>query len=320
MNGVMQRTLAILEYLAADIRGVPLAQLADDLHLPRSAAHRLLAELGALGYVRQSRERGDYRLTTKLVTLGLRHLKLTGVADLCQPIVDRLARAAGELVRLGVVDIDHVTWVITAQGATTGLRYDPDAGIDARLSCTSSGLAWLSTLPEADALELVAREGYARPGQFGPQAPTTPTALLRLLRQARRQGHAITHETYRPGISALAMPVSAPGKGTVGVVVISGPSVRLTESRMQALLPELRAAADEIAAASHASPLFDRAYRPAGEADAAGRGSAAPPADAPRRRPPATPERSRASSTTPGGHPPAAAAASPALAARRSRR
>lgn len=259
---VLQRSLALLERLSVDVRGLPLATLADELSMPRSAAHRLLGELAEYGYVRQSRERGDYMLTTKLVTLGLTHLKLTGVTDLCQPIVDRLAASSGELVRLGVVDIDHLTWVITAQGATSGLRYDPDAGIDAHLSCTSSGQAWLSTLPDEDALELVAREGYARPGQYGPQAPTSPTAVLRALRQTRKQGYAMTVETYRPGISALAVPVTAAGRGTVGVVVISGPSVRLTETRMLELLPELQAAAAEVAGASGASPLFDRAYAP----------------------------------------------------------
>lgn len=261
MSGVMQRTLAILERLAADVGGVPLATLADELHMPRSAAHRLLVELTEHGYVRQSRDRGDYMLTTKLITLALAHLKQSGIVDICQPIIDRLAAASGELVRLGVVDVDHLTWVATAQGATTGLRYDPDAGIDARLSCTSSGLAWLATLGDDEALELVAREGYPRKGQFGPQAPTSPTALLKLVRAVRKQGHAITHDTYRAGVSALAVPITVRSKGTIGVLVISGPSVRLTDARLHELLPDLQGAAAEVAAASGASPLFDRVYR-----------------------------------------------------------
>ena len=127
MAGVMQRTLALLERLAQSVEGVPLATLADELRLPRSAAHRLLLELGEQGYVRQSRERGDYMLTTKIVSLGLNYLKRSGVVDLCQPILDRLAEAAGELVRLGVVDVDHITWVSLSQGARSGLRPQPSA-------------------------------------------------------------------------------------------------------------------------------------------------------------------------------------------------
>jgi DNA-binding IclR family transcriptional regulator len=263
MSGVMERTLAILERLAGDVHGLPLATIADDLNMPRSAAHRLLLELSQHGYVRQSRGRGDYMLTTKLVTLGLTHLKLTGVVDICQPILDRLAASTGELSRIGVVDVDHLTWVATAQGATTGLRYDPDAGIDARLSCTSSGLAWLSTLSDDDALQLVTREGFPKPGQFGPNAPTSPTAFLKALKTARKQGYALTSETYKAGVASVAAPVLVPGKGAVGVVVVSGPSVRLTEARMMQLLPEVQQAAAEVAQASAASPLFDRAYHPA---------------------------------------------------------
>jgi len=270
MAGVMERTLALLERLAKDVRGVPLATLADELDIPRSAAHRLLLELSELGYVRQSRERGDYMLTTKLVSLGLNYLKGSGVVDLCQPILDRLAESSGELVRLGVVDVDHLTWVSLSQGARAGLRYDPDQGIDARLSCTASGHAWLATLGDDDALTLVSRQGFGKPSEYGPNAPTTPTALLKAIRQARKQGYAIAIDTYAQGLSAICAPIVPRGKGAVGVLAISGPSVRLTEAKMQGLAPDLLAAAGEIASASGASPLFDRAYSsPAAEAPAA---------------------------------------------------
>lgn len=261
MSGVMERTLAILERLALDVNGVPLATLADELNIPRSAAHRLLLELTEHGYVRQSRERGDYMLTTKLVSLGLNYLKTSGIIDLCQPVLDRLAASSGELVRLGVVDVDHLTWVAKAQGATYGLRYDPDMGIDARLSCTSSGLAWLATLSDDDALQVVAREGgLGKPEQYGPNAPATPTALLKVLAQVRKLGYSLTVETYSPGVTAVAVAVVPPGRGAVGVVTISGPLVRLTEDKMRALVPELQSAAADLAAASAASPLFNRAY------------------------------------------------------------
>lgn len=263
MSGVMERTLSIVERLAENVRGVALATLAEELNLPRSAVHRLLLGLTERGYVRQSRERGDYMLTTKMVSLGLKYLKGSGVVDLCQPILNRLAESCGELVRLGVVDVDHITWVSLSQGARAGLRYDPDMGIDARLSCTSSGHAWLSTLSEDDALTLIGKQGFGEPGEYGPNAPTTLPALLKAIRAARRQGYAITEETYVRGLSAIGAPIVPRGKGAVGVLTISSPSVRLTEDRMHALAPDLVCAAADIANASSASPLFDRAFSPA---------------------------------------------------------
>jgi len=262
MSGVMERTLAILERLARDVQGVQLATLADELNMPRSAAHRLLLELSTLGYVRQSRERGDYMLTTRLVSLGLNYLKGSGVVDLCQPIMDRLAESCGELVRLGVVDVDHLTWVSLSQGARAGLRYDPDQGTDAKLSCTSAGHMWLSTLSEDDALSLVSRQGFGKPSEYGPHAPASPTALLKALRATRKQGYAIAVDTYAAGLSAISAAIAPHGKGTVGVLSISGPSVRLTETKLRAVAPDLLAAAADIANVSAASPLFNRAFVP----------------------------------------------------------
>jgi IclR family transcriptional regulator, acetate operon repressor len=260
MSGVMQRTLALLERLAGDVAGAPLAALADELQMPRSAAHRLLADLGALGYVRQTQERGHYVLTTKLVSLGLNYLKQSGVVDLTQPILDRLAEASGELVRLGVVDADHITWVSLSQGATSGLRYDPDHGTDVKLSCTSAGHAWLATLPEDDAIALVSRQGLAKAAEYGPHAPASIAALMKCVRQARKQGMAFTSQTYAAGLNAMSTPVIASGCGAVGVLAMSGPSVRLTEAKMHRWAPELMRAAADVARASAASPLFRRAY------------------------------------------------------------
>ena len=45
--------------------------------------------------------------------------------------------------------------LIKAQGARFGLRYDADMGIDVRLSCSAAGHAWLMTLSEERALELL---------------------------------------------------------------------------------------------------------------------------------------------------------------------
>lgn len=256
----MERTLALLERLAADVDGAPLATLADQLDMPRSAAHRLLTDLTGQGYVRQTHERGHYMLTTKLVSLGLNYLKASGVVDLTQPILDRLAEASGELIRLGVVDVDHITWVSLSQGATSGLRYDPDHGIDVKLSCTSAGVVWLSTLPEDDAIALVSKQGLAKAAEYGPNAPPSITAVMKLVRQARREGVAYMCETYAHGLNAMATPITAFARGTVGVLAMSGPSVRLSEDKMRQWTPQLKEAAADIARASAASPLFRRAY------------------------------------------------------------
>ena len=195
MSGVLDRTLAILELLSQQGQGMELAAVAEQLNLPKSAAHRLLNDLLKAGYVRQTRELGEYMLTTKIISMGLTYLSKSGVVDVAQPLIDRLAEQTGELVRLAVIDGDRLTWVARAQGARQGLRYDPDMGSIARLSCSSSGWAWLSTLSEDAALSLIAQQGLGLPQDFGPNAPSTLQAVLQALQDTRDNGFALTQET-----------------------------------------------------------------------------------------------------------------------------
>ena len=213
-TGTVDRTLRILEALASQPEGLALAALADELNLPRSACHRLLADLVRCGYVRQLREMGDYTLTTRLPALGLSFLGAAGIVDIAQPIIDRLAEESGELVRLALVDGDRLTFVAKAQGARAGLRYDPDMGIDVRLSCSAGGHAWLMTLSEERATELVARQGFGSPREYGPKAPTTFKALMKKLEEDRKRGFSLMMEMYAPGMSAMAAPVLRRGGGT----------------------------------------------------------------------------------------------------------
>jgi DNA-binding IclR family transcriptional regulator len=257
-TGTVDRVLRIVETLAQAPQGLALAALADELTLPRSACHRLLADLVRCGYVRQLREQGDYTLTTRLPALGLSFLGGAGIVDIAQPIIDRLAETSGELVRLALVDGDRLTFVAKAQGARAGLRYDPDMGIDVRLSCSAGGHAWLMTLSEERATELVARQGFGSPKEFGPKAPTTFKALMKILEEDRRRGFSLMAEMYAPGMSAMAAPVLRRGQETMGVITIAGPLMRLSPPRMQALGPALVAAAGELALAGATSPLFRR--------------------------------------------------------------
>jgi IclR family acetate operon transcriptional repressor len=258
LPSVTERTLSLLEHLATQVDGVPLARIADELEIPRSACHRLLVDLKRCGYVRQLRDHGDYVLTTKLSGIGLSFLAATGVVDVAQSILDRLAQTSGELVRLAIADGDRLTWVAKAQGAVRGLRYDPDMGMDTTLSCSATGHAWMITMSDERAIELVSRQGFGQPKQFGPNAPTTIKALLGYIHAARKRGFAVIHEVFAPGMTAMAAPVRHRDLPTIGVISIAGPAMRLDEKRMATLGAPLLAAAAEVSAARYASPLFAR--------------------------------------------------------------
>ena len=256
MSEVLGRSFKVLEYLANHPEGVALSTLAADLQIPLSASHRLLTELIRYAYVRQEARDGHYVLTIKLVSIGLSFLSNSGVVDVAQPLLDQLAKASGELVRLAVVDGDDLTFVAKAQGATHGLRYDPDMGLSVALSCSAAGHAWLSTLADDDAMALVAKKGLGKPEDFGPKAPTTLKAVMTYVKAARQRGFSMINEVFAPGMTAMAAPVWGNAGQAIGVITIAGPAVRLTPQRMEELGSTLMQAAADVARPSGGSALF----------------------------------------------------------------
>jgi len=265
-SGLLERTLAVLELLSANARGLQLYEIADNLHIPRSATHRVLSQLIERGYVKQDRRLGAYQLTAKIASLAFTFLSGAGVTDLAQPILDRLARDTGELVRLAMVDGQKLIWVAKSQGAQFGLRYDPEMGQEARLSCSASGIAWLSCLPETEALALVAKQGIGSRADYGPKAPQTPAALIKYLRAARKRGFALVSQTYSNWMSTIATPVrDVTTQEVIGTVNIAGPYVRLTDARMVEFAPLLMEAARDLSVALVASPLARPRGSPTGD-------------------------------------------------------
>ena len=170
MSTIVERSFRILEELSAYPEGRTLSELATEMDVPLSATHRLLNDLIACGYVRRDERHGEFTLTMQVVSLGLRFLSASGIVDVAQPSLERLAAHCGELVRLASVDDDRLIYVAKAQGATQGLRYDPEMGRPVRLACSAAGFVWFATKTDEEALRLVAKQGFGdadglRPGR-----------------------------------------------------------------------------------------------------------------------------------------------------------
>lgn len=248
-TGALSRGLAVLQCLIGAPDGLPLTQIAETVDLPKSAAHRILGTLIEEGFVQQLQSSGNYTLTLRIVSLGLRHLASSTIFELAVPVLARLANESGQLVRLGLVDREQLLWVAKTQGARAGLRYepDPDHGSEIPLASSASGLAWLSRLTDDQALRLVAKQEPAERHPIGHNAPKTLIEVQTRIQEARTRGWAHVHDSVEEGISAMAAPLVNPDNGhALGVVSIAGPSLQLTNARMQELAPSLMATAEEL--------------------------------------------------------------------------
>ena len=244
-----QRCLDVLELLADAPAGLALSAVATRLKLPKSATHRFLAILAGRGFVRQDAATGHYALTLKLPALGFRFLSGHAMPQLAQPALDGLAARTGELARLAMVEDDTLTWVALAQGASSGLRYDADAGTrgDPARDRHRQGLARDARRGARD--RAVEREGRIGTPGFGPRAVTTLAALKRELRATRKRGWGEALEEGEPGVAAIAVALRPRGDATAPACAtcrIAGPLARMDASRRAAIARETLAAAREI--------------------------------------------------------------------------
>jgi len=235
--------------IQASASPLALGEIAQQLALPKSAVHRLLQVWLEREYVEQLPS-GCYTPTLKLAIIGFGHLAATGIRDVCYPDLRQLAIQTGELARIAVEDHGVLTWIVEAQGARDGLRYDGNLGRQVLLHATASGKAWLATLPEKTAIALVRKQGIRTTQATGPNAVKSIKALLPMLREARVCGYATAIEEAAVGVNSVATALYAGSHSdrAVGTIIVVGPNARMTSDRIKQIVPELKAAAARISA------------------------------------------------------------------------
>jgi len=245
-----ERCLAIIELLADGAPELPLGEIAERLLLPKSGAHRLLTTLVEIGWAEKNRDTGFYRLSMRLAVLGQQFYVATGIPDICQPLLDRLARQCREFVRLAVVDGHALVWVAHSQGASGGLMYQPSLTSNTvPLFATASGKAWLATLPTDQAMQIIVKNGGLKDaGRYGPNVVRSVEALLRELKATARRGYGVAQSEAEFGVTAVAAAIRAGDESPVlGTVSIAGPGARITDKRVQELAPLVWSTASELA-------------------------------------------------------------------------
>src|SRR5689334_15107851 len=105
-GGVLARAAALLDAFDDEHRELTLAALVGRSGLPRSAVHRMAAQMVALGWL--DKPRGRYRIGNRLFALsGLAPVRHT-LREAVLPFLQDLYEATRTTVQLGVLDGDRV--------------------------------------------------------------------------------------------------------------------------------------------------------------------------------------------------------------------
>lgn len=221
----VDRAASLLDLVVSAPEPRTFTSLVEELGLAKSTTSRLLHALERNRLVQRDRG-GSYRPGALFAVYAARQSTVHDLAELVQPVLERLAEESGETATFAIPRGRDVVQVSQADG-----RYLLGAtnwvGSEVPPHCSAQGkvfLAFGQLVPAETRLE--ARTSATI---------TTTAGLQTELAEVRRRGWAATWEELEVGLAAVAAPVRGPAGSVVGALSVSGPTARITRERLRSL-------------------------------------------------------------------------------------
>lgn len=241
----LDRAMRLLEILAAS-SGLSLSDLAAQSAQAPATVYRALVTLQSHGIVEIEEPGQLWHVGGGAFRIGSAFLRRTKVVERARQPMDALMRATGETANLGVESGDEVLFLSQVETHEAIRAFFPP-GTKGPMHVSGIGKALLAWYPEDRVRGILKRRGQEK---FTPLSITSDTALLRDLAQTRARGYSIDDQERAQGMRCIAAPIfNAHGEPVAGLSV-SGPAFRVSLSEAGRIGALVRAAADQVTAAT----------------------------------------------------------------------
>jgi IclR family acetate operon transcriptional repressor len=186
--------------------------------LAKSTTSRLLLALERNGLVRRD-DHGRFLPGEMFVSFAWRGGAEAGLVAVAQPFLERLGKATGETINLGVASNGMVTQIAQVE-STYMIGGTNWVGMSVPLYCSALGKVLLAY----GAAQLPA----GRLERLTDKTITSETTLRSDLAVVRARGYAVTDEELEPGLIAVAAPVRGYDGAVVAALSVSAPANRMT--------------------------------------------------------------------------------------------
>ena len=232
---VLRKAIGVLTAVAQANGAVTTKSLATTLKISSTTCYRILQTFVAEGWLRAGAS-GTFALSFGLVPLLrplLRHELL--VETVREPLA-QLANTTGLTAKLTVRQGDDAVTLHSAS-SPKGTAITSRVGSVVSLAIGSSGAAFLAALDD-DEVGRILDEAPAEAWRFQKRE-----AVLRRVREIRRQGHGFDNGSYQPHINTLSAPIFGHARELVGVVTLLGFPSDFDPVVRPALIRELKSTA-----------------------------------------------------------------------------
>ncbi len=228
----LMRALALLNRIAElPEDGASLTDLAQQVGLPTSTAHRLLTTLEQERYVRFNNEQRTWTVGVQAFVTGSAFTKTRSVVALARAHMRHLMEEGGETVNLAVEDEGEAVYLAQIE-CRQMMRAFARPGTRVPLHCSAVGKAILSAASNKRLSKILHQRGMPR---LTVKTITTPALLRQELERVRAAGYAVDDEEHAVGLRCIAAPIFDETGDVVAAVSASGPMARVVEERIAGL-------------------------------------------------------------------------------------
>ncbi|WP_374063654.1 IclR family transcriptional regulator [Cupriavidus sp. DF5525] len=231
-NQSLEKGLAVLAAFSAVRRTMTIGEVAEAAGINKSSAQRMVFTLEHLGYLRKHPKTRRYQLTPRVMRIGFNYLAADPLIDVANPFLSELTKLTTEttcLTEPDQADMVYVARFVSAQFVPVHMPI----GSRIPMYCTGSGRAYLSALPEGEALTLIERSERVA---HTPYTRTDIAEIVATLREARQRGYAVNSEELFLGDMTIAAPVIGGNGRPVGAIHVVAPTGRWSLEEAQARL------------------------------------------------------------------------------------
>jgi DNA-binding IclR family transcriptional regulator len=238
--GTVDRALDVLELAARRGGPIALGEVASELGMSRSTAHRLLVTLRRRGFVRLLPDGHRYTIGIKSFEIGATFLNVTSLRSVSFAEMEVLSEISQETVHLVTLEGMEIVYI---EKITSPRPYSLDTRVGSRSPayCTAAGKAILAFLEPAALDKLLA----APLKRYTPQTITDRDLLREELARVRGDYCAEDREEIEPNLYCVAAPILDHRREVVGAIGLAGPGARI-RPRLPAYRDHVRAAARRI--------------------------------------------------------------------------
>ena len=237
-----ERSLRLLTRLAEAGRALSLAELSEELGLPKTTVHRLCAQLLSTGFMARDVSANDFIVGPALRKLSLDTLNHDTVRGLRHEVLAELVQQVGETCNLTTLDGASVLYLDRVE-APWPWRLTLGVGVHVPLYCTASGKLFLALMPSTQRDALILHLSLAR------MTENTITSVEKLRAECvaiAESGYALDAEEFIVGLVAIAVPVRDMTGNVRAALAVHAPRARLPLDEALKRLPALQAAAERM--------------------------------------------------------------------------